>query len=158
MATVKLGLHSNSSQRESSRTSMCRSKNSQRMLQKPLLPQQQISILTISSVQKLQSLLVASPVDTSAYLATKTSLLAIQTSGVAVRMNNQKIAPSGNAAINGINSFANAQQTEIAQAMALTGNVADDSALLNTLVTEVNAGTAANAKNRVLALGGQVIM
>lgn len=82
-----------------------------------------IQVHELANVQALLSSITGSAtLDTSAYLATKTSLLAIQSSGVAIRENNQAIAPSGNAAIAGLSTVAAAQASEIALASALTGN------------------------------------
>lgn len=109
------------------------------------------------SVSALQSMISSASLDTSAYLATKTSLLSVQASGIAVREHNQAIAPAGNAAIPGLSVVAAAQATETMLVKALTGNQAVDEALLTALVVDVNDGTAKNAQNRVLALGGVLL-
>lgn len=82
-----------------------------------------IQVHELANVQALLSSITGSAtINTSDYLATKSSLLAIQSSGVAIRANNQAIAPSGNAAIAGLSTVAAAQASEIALASALTGN------------------------------------
>lgn len=78
--------------------------------------------------------------NTTLYLANKASLLAVQSSGVAVRANNQAIAPAGNAAIPGLSAVAGAQQTEIALASALSGNVVCDPQILDVLRADRIAG------------------
>lgn len=99
----------------------------------------------------------SAPLNTPAYFATKTSLLSVQASGIAVREHNQAIAPAGNAAIPGLSVVAAAQATETSLVKALNGNPAHDEPLLADLVVDVNDGTAKNAQNRVLALGGVLL-
>lgn len=74
-----------------------------------------------------------------------------------MREQNQAIAPSGNAAIPGLSVVATAQAAETSLVKLLTGDPANDSPLLAELVEDVNDGTAKNAQNRVLALGGTLL-
>jgi hypothetical protein len=109
-------------------------------------------------VKALQSSIsYSSPIEISAYLATKTSLLSVQASGIAVRERNEAIAPSGNAAIPGLAVVAMAQAVETGLVKQLTGSPANDGPLLDMLVVDVNDGTAQNAQNRLLALGGTLL-
>lgn len=83
-----------------------------------------IQVNELAYVQLLLAQVTATtPFNTTAYLANKTCLLAVQSSGVVVRASNQAIAPSGNAAVTGLSSVAVAQASEIALASALTGNI-----------------------------------
>lgn len=83
-----------------------------------------IQVHELAYVQLLLADVTATtPLNTTAYLANKASLLAVQSSGVAIRESNQAIAPAGNAAIPGLSVVAGAQQTEIALANALSGNI-----------------------------------
>jgi hypothetical protein len=109
-------------------------------------------------VKALQStILSSSSVDISEYLATKTLLLSVQASGIAIREQNQAIAPSGNAAIPGLAVVAMAQAVETGLVKQLTGSPTNDASLLASLVVDVNDGTAQNAQNRLLALGGTLL-
>jgi hypothetical protein len=109
-------------------------------------------------VKALQStILYSSSIEISAYLATKTSLLSVQASGIAVRERNQALAPSGNAAIPGLAVVSMAQAVETSLVKQLTGSPTNDAPLLATLVVDINDGTAQNAQNRLLALGGTLL-
>jgi hypothetical protein len=92
-------------------------------------------------VKALQStILYSSSIDTSEYLATKTSLLSVQASGIAVRKENQALAPSGNAAIPGLGVVAMAQAVETGLVKQLTGSPTNDAPLLATLVVDKTMG------------------
>jgi hypothetical protein len=96
----------------------------------------------------------SSSIETFAHLATKTSLLSVQASGIAVRKQNQTIAPSRNGAIPGLAVVAAAQATETSLVKQLTGSSANNALLLAILVVDINDRT---AQNRLLALGGTLI-
>jgi hypothetical protein len=73
----------------------------------------------IATVSALGNVLVQSPMDMTLYAATQTSLLGFVTKGIAIRENNQKIAPQGNAALPGLAVVAMAQMTELNLTMSL---------------------------------------
>ncbi|KAI9661082.1 MAG: hypothetical protein M1821_009409 [Bathelium mastoideum] len=136
----------------------CQNNTAEQQLASGILKNIDIQAHELAYVQSLQSMISnsTSP-NLSSYNATKTSLLAIQSSGIAQRQQNQAIAPSGNAAIPGLNKVEAAQAMETALVKQLTGNPADDEPKLNSLVTMVTGGTSQNAQNRVLALGGELL-
>jgi hypothetical protein len=57
--------------------------------------------------------------DMTLYAATQTSLLGFVTKGIAIRENNQKIAPQGSPALPGLAVVAMAQMTELNLTMSL---------------------------------------
>jgi hypothetical protein len=81
----------------------------------------------LTTVTALGNVLAQNPLDTTLYSATQGSLLGFVTKGIAIRENNQKIAPAGNGALPGLATVATAQLTELSLTMslALTGNGTD---------------------------------
>lgn len=72
------------------------------------------------------------------------------TKGVAIRENNQKIAPAGNPAIPGLATVAMAQMAELNLTMSLGAggvNVARDNTTVNTLKGDFAGGIMQNMKN-----------
>lgn len=56
----------------------------------------------LATVTALGDVLAQNPMDMTLYAATQASLMGFVTKGIAIRENNQKIAPAGNAAIPGL--------------------------------------------------------
>lgn len=73
----------------------------------------------LNTVTALGSILDQLPMDVTLYSATQTSLLGFVTKGIAIRENNQKIAPPGNGALPGLAIVAMAQLTELNLTMSL---------------------------------------
>lgn len=107
----------------------------------------------LSTAKKLSSLLSASSVDTSTFSYTQKTLLGFVNKGITIRKNNQKIAPSGNAAIAGLATVANAQSEELSLTNSLAWLKDDDSNIstaktsVQTLITDFTGGIAQNKKN-----------
>jgi hypothetical protein len=74
----------------------------------------------LSIVTALGYILAQTPVNTTLYSATQASLLGFVTEGIAIRENNQKIAPKGNSAIAGLAIVAMAQMIELSLTMSLS--------------------------------------
>jgi hypothetical protein len=64
-----------------------------------------------------------------------------------IRLFNQQIAPSGNAAIPGLAKYAAAQQTEQSLAEGLSGVPSEDEEALNGLKSDIMAGIQLNESN-----------
>jgi hypothetical protein len=77
----------------------------------------------LNTVTALGFILAQNPLNTTLYSATQESLLGFVTKGIAIRENNQKIAPAGNAAIPGLATVAMAQMVELSltQSLAMGG-------------------------------------
>jgi len=73
----------------------------------------------LATVTALGNVLAQNPMDMTLYSATQASLLNFVTKGIAIRENNQKIAPPGNGAIAGLATVAMAQMTELSLTMSL---------------------------------------
>jgi len=73
----------------------------------------------LATVTALGSVLAQNPVDTTLYAATQGSLLGFVTSGIAIRENNQRIAPAGNGAVAGLAIVAAAQMAELGLTVSL---------------------------------------
>ncbi|KUJ15942.1 uncharacterized protein LY89DRAFT_542666, partial [Mollisia scopiformis] len=73
----------------------------------------------LTTVTALGNVLAQNPLDSTLYSATQSSLLGFVTKGIAIRQNNQKIAPAGNPAIAGLATVAIAQMTELNLTMSL---------------------------------------
>ncbi|CAG8957695.1 hypothetical protein HYFRA_00000030 [Hymenoscyphus fraxineus] len=87
------------------------------------------------------------PPDEAAIKADQAKLVEIVKEGAAVRANNQKIAPAGNAALPGLAKVANAQAGELKIAEALTGKTATDAKSLASLTEMFNGGIKQNQQN-----------
>ena len=89
----------------------------------------------------------ATPVDHDAFLLAKGQLLSDIQGGMNIRLFNQQIAPSGNAAISGLAKYASAQQTEQQLAEGLTGDPSTDASALSSLKSDIMAGIKLNENN-----------
>ncbi|KAI6361158.1 hypothetical protein MCOR25_006529 [Pyricularia grisea] len=107
----------------------------------------------LSSAKTLLQILAKTPVDQAQFKKEKSVLLGHVYDGITQREANQKIAPKGNAAIAGLAKVADAQKTELSQALTLCGN-ATDTATLNTMVTEFQNGIKQNQQNAKDAVAG----
>ena len=104
----------------------------------------------LNTVIAMGSILSQNPVDGTLFGATQASLMGFVTKGIAIRQNNQKIAPAGNPAIAGLAIVANAQMTELNLTISLgVGgvNVARDNATVNKLKGDFAGGITQNMKN-----------
>ncbi|KUJ08359.1 uncharacterized protein LY89DRAFT_677223 [Mollisia scopiformis] len=93
-----------------------------------------------------QELAQATP-DQDDFQSSKSKLITIVNQGISIRTNNQKIAPSGNAAIAGLATVAKAQQGELKLAQGLTGNPTTDNPNLSKLQTMFSGGIQQNQQN-----------
>ncbi|CAG8982589.1 hypothetical protein HYALB_00007306 [Hymenoscyphus albidus] len=93
------------------------------------------------------------PPDAAAIKADQAKLVEIVKEGAAVRANNQKIAPAGNAALPGLAKVANAQAGELKIAEALTGKTATDAKSLASLTEMFTGGIKQNQQNAKDAAG-----
>ena len=73
----------------------------------------------LAAVSALGNILSENPLNTNVFAVAQSSLLNFVTIGIAIRQNNQKIAPVGNAAIPGLAIVANAQMVELNLTMSL---------------------------------------
>jgi len=73
----------------------------------------------LTTVNALGMVLAQNPIDMTLYGATQTSLMGFVTKGIVIRENNQKLAPAGNAALDGLAKVANAQMEELSLTMSL---------------------------------------
>jgi hypothetical protein len=106
----------------------------------------------LNTVTALGFILAQNPLDTTLYAATQGSLLGFVTKGIAIRENNQKIAPPGNAAIPGLAIVAMAQMAELnlTLSLAIGGNGTDvvaANATVQTLKGDFMGGIVQNMKN-----------
>ncbi|KAF8849313.1 hypothetical protein BDZ45DRAFT_238264 [Acephala macrosclerotiorum] len=112
----------------------------------------------VTTVTALGNVLAQNPLDTTLYAATQSSLLGFVTKGIAIRENNQKIAPQGNPALPGLATVAMAQMTELNLTMGLavpsTGqvNVATANATVEALKGDFKGGIVQNMKNLAAAM------
>ncbi|EMC94605.1 hypothetical protein BAUCODRAFT_149738 [Baudoinia panamericana UAMH 10762] len=89
----------------------------------------------------------ASSVNQTAFYIAKGELLSDIQAGMNIRLFNQEIAPTGNAAIAGLAKYEAAQQTEQALAEDLTGVYAVDVTALDSLKSDITAGIQLNEEN-----------
>ncbi|RDI77566.1 hypothetical protein Vi05172_g12418 [Venturia inaequalis] len=81
------------------------------------------------------------------FTALKGQLLAFVNAGVALRVSNQAITPSGSLIINGLAQVANAQQGELAMASSLSGDPTTDIATVQSLQKAFTGGRRQNGQN-----------
>lgn len=74
----------------------------------------------LATVTALGNVLSQNPMDMTLYSATQASLLGFVQKGIAIREENQRIAPQGNGAIPGLATVAMAQVTELNLTMSLS--------------------------------------
>jgi hypothetical protein len=106
----------------------------------------------LNTVTALGFILAQNPLNTTLYSATQASLLGFITKGIAIRENNQKISPAGNAAIPGLATVAMAQMVELSltQNLVMGGNGTDvvkANATVETLKGDFKGGIVQNMKN-----------
>jgi hypothetical protein len=108
-----------------------------------------------AAVSAIGSILSEQPMNSSTFNNAKASLMDFVTKGIAIREQNQKIAPAGNAAIPGLATVANAQIEELNLTMSLN---AQDLAAANTTVAKLKkdfaGGIVQNMKNLEAATMG----
>jgi hypothetical protein len=112
----------------------------------------------LNTVIALGFILAQNPIDTTLYSATQASLLGFVIKGIAIRENNQKIAPAGNAAIAGLATVAMAQMVELSltQNLAMGGNGTDvvkANATVEMLKGDFKGGIVQNMKNLAAVSG-----
>ncbi|KAK0108078.1 hypothetical protein ONS95_002899 [Cadophora gregata] len=73
----------------------------------------------LTTVNALGMVLGQNPLDMTLYGATQSSLMGFVTKGILIRENNQKLAPAGNAALDGLAKVAGAQAEELNLTMSL---------------------------------------
>ncbi|KAF8848844.1 hypothetical protein BDZ45DRAFT_774502, partial [Acephala macrosclerotiorum] len=81
------------------------------------------------------------------FQSSKSKLIDIVNNGISIRTNNQKIAPSGNAAIAGLATVATAQKGELKLVQGLTGKPDTDNPNLSKLQTMFSGGIKQNQQN-----------
>lgn len=104
----------------------------------------------VASVSALGAMLNEDPVDPTLFAAGQASLMGFVKQGIAVRQNNQQIAPAGNPANPGIAMVAMAQMTELNLTMGLGMggvSVARDNTTVMMLLGDFKGGIAQNGKN-----------
>jgi hypothetical protein len=104
----------------------------------------------VAGASTLGAMLSEDPVDPTLFAAGQASLLVFVKQGIAIRQNNQQIAPAGNAANPGIAMVAMAQMTELNLTMGLgMGGVslARDNATIKMLLGDFKGGIEQNGKN-----------
>jgi hypothetical protein len=104
----------------------------------------------LNTVTAMGSILSQNPVDSTLFGAAQSSLMGFVTKGIAIRQNNQKIAPAGNPAIPGLATVAMAQMAELNLTMSLGSggvNVARDNATVTMLKGDFAGGIVQNMKN-----------
>jgi hypothetical protein len=104
----------------------------------------------VAAVTTLGAMLNENPVDPTLFAAGQASLLGFVKQGIAIRQNNQQIAPAGNAALPGLAMVAMAQMTELNLTMGLgMGGVslARDNATVGMLLGDFKGGIEQNGKN-----------
>ncbi|KAL0932195.1 uncharacterized protein CTRU02_213148 [Colletotrichum truncatum] len=104
--------------------------------------QEQAGLAAVS--QALQ----ANPVNMQQFQVAKSNLLSFVSDGIQVRQANQLIAPSGNAATQGLAVVANAQLTELQKVAGLTGNPQQDNPVVQSLMMDFSGGIQQNMKNQ----------
>ncbi|KAL8376576.1 hypothetical protein RB595_007601 [Gaeumannomyces hyphopodioides] len=106
------------------------------------------------AVGEIKKLLSADgQVDEAKFAQAKQNLLSHVNEGIKIREENQKMAPTGNPAIPGLATVANAQKTELQQAEGLKGNK-DDLKVVEELEKEFSGGIEQNEKNKKAAMEG----
>ncbi|RDW56448.1 hypothetical protein BP5796_13197 [Coleophoma crateriformis] len=105
----------------------------------------------VAAVTAVGDVLGEVPMNPVTFAASKASLLDFVNKGIAIRENNQKIAPPGNGAIAGLAIVANAQQAEFNLTNSLTGDAAIDNATVATLKMDFSGGIEQNMKNLAAA-------
>ncbi|PMD58454.1 uncharacterized protein K444DRAFT_532054 [Hyaloscypha bicolor E] len=95
----------------------------------------------------IQKILSANTTDDGNFQTAKSKLVTIVNQGITIRQNNQKIAPSGNAAIAGLATVATAQKGELKLAQGLTGTPDIDNPNLSNLQTMFSGGIKQNQQN-----------
>ncbi|PMD44762.1 hypothetical protein L207DRAFT_509439 [Hyaloscypha variabilis F] len=113
----------------------------------------------LATVSALGNVLAQSPIDMTLYSATQASLLNFVNKGIAIRENNQKIAPPGNGAIAGLATVAMAQMTELNLTMSLViaangTDVAKANQTVESLKGDFKGGIVQNMKNLAAATAG----
>ncbi|KAH6666693.1 hypothetical protein B0J14DRAFT_453773, partial [Halenospora varia] len=115
----------------------------------------------LAAVTSLGAMLAENPIDQTVFAAGQSSLLGFVKQGIAIRENNQKIAPAGNAALPGLAMVAMAQMTELNLTMGIgmmvnaasAGGIDSMVASLNKTVVELKGdfagGITQNMKNLV---------
>ncbi|PVH80504.1 hypothetical protein DL98DRAFT_375652, partial [Cadophora sp. DSE1049] len=99
----------------------------------------------LTTVNALGMVLAQNPMDVTLYGATQTSLMGFVTKGIVIRENNQKLAPAGNAALDGLAKVANAQMEELSLTMSLA--VPASGATVETLKKDFAGGIDQNKLN-----------
>ncbi|PQE04634.1 ATP binding protein [Rutstroemia sp. NJR-2017a BBW] len=108
-----------------------------------------------AAVTSIGNILAASPVDPATFNSAKASLLDFVNKGIAIREENQKIAPAGNAAIPGLATVANAQIEELNLTMSLDAtDLTAASATVEKLKADFSGGIMQNMKNLQAATMG----
>ncbi|KAM3075004.1 hypothetical protein ACMFMG_007536 [Clarireedia jacksonii] len=113
----------------------------------------------LAAVGALGFIIAEQPMNQSTFDAGKASLLDFVTKGIAIRAQNQKIAPAGNAAIPGLATVAKAQMEELNLTMSL--NAADLAAAnrtLDMLKKDFMGGIVQNMLNLANATGGCTVV
>ncbi|KAH7420174.1 hypothetical protein BKA64DRAFT_634812 [Cadophora sp. MPI-SDFR-AT-0126] len=114
----------------------------------------------LTTVNALGMVLAQNPLDVTLYGATQTSLLGFVTKGIVIRENNQKLAPAGNAALDGLAIVANAQAEELnlTMSLAIPASGAVDTVAAGTTVETLKkdfaGGIDQNKKNLAAATSG----
>lgn len=101
----------------------------------------------VAAVTAVGDILGEDPVNPVTFAASKASLLDFVNKGIAIRENNQKIAPPGNGAIAGLATVAKAQQTEFNLTNSLTGTASIDNTTVASLKMDFMGGIEQNMKN-----------
>jgi len=108
-----------------------------------------------NAVSAVGDVLAEQPMDSTMFDSAKTSLMNFVVSGINIRINNQKIAPAGNAAIPGLAVVAMAQMEELNLTMSLSAtDLAGSNATVTTLKKDFAGGIVKNMENLQMALGG----
>ncbi|PQE05697.1 integral membrane protein [Rutstroemia sp. NJR-2017a BVV2] len=108
-----------------------------------------------AAVTSIGAILSQQPVNNSTFNTAKASLLDFVNKGIAIREQNQKIAPAGNAAIPGLATVANAQIKELNLTMSLDANdISAASATVAKLKADFSGGIVQNMKNLAAATMG----
>ncbi|PQE23368.1 ATP binding protein [Rutstroemia sp. NJR-2017a WRK4] len=111
-----------------------------------------------AAVTSIGNILAAPPVDPANFDTAKASLLDFVNKGIAIREENQKIAPAGNAAIPGLATVANAQIEELNLTMSLDANdLTAASATVEKLKADFSGGIVQNMKNFQAATMGCMV-
>ncbi|KAL3420458.1 hypothetical protein PVAG01_08957 [Phlyctema vagabunda] len=101
----------------------------------------------LAAVNVIGDMLAEDPINPVTFAAAKSSLLDFVNKGIAIRQNNQQIAPAGNPAIPGLAIVANAQIEEFNLSSSLTGDLSIDTQTVATLKMDFAGGIEQNTKN-----------